>query len=441
MASLTLFELNTLVRDTIHAGLPETYWLQAELGEVHAYRNGHCYVEFVEKEPEGNRLIAKARGTIWSNVWRVLRPYFEQQTGQAFTAGIKVLVEVSVEFHELYGFSLTVVDIDPSYTLGDLALRRREILRQLKEEGVLTLNQELPLPLLTQRVAVISSATAAGYGDFCDQLAHNSYGLVFSVRLFPAVMQGDRVESSIIAALDAINACRDDWDVVVIIRGGGATSDLSGFDTYLLAASCAQFPLPILTGIGHERDETVLDSVAYKSLKTPTAVAEYLIGHLHETALRLEDYASTISQAVTLRMEREQVRLQRLAEQLPMKTHLRLREEQFRQERLAKQIGQSLQTRLTTEDHRLQLIAQRLRTSAQARLEREDHRLSLIGEQVRAASPQRLLARGYSITLQEGKAVTDASQLRPGDRLVTRFAQGEAESIVAETKETFTTNP
>ena len=403
---LSLYELNALVKRSITSCMPDTYWLQAELSDVRSNYSGHCYLEFVQKEPRGNNLIAKARGTIWSNVYRLLKPYFEEETGQAFVAGIKVLVEVSVEFHELYGYSLTVVNIDP--TLGDMARRRREILRQLDEEGVLTLNKELELPLLTQRIAVISSATAAGYGDFCNQLEHNPYGFIFYPRLFPAVMQGDRVEETIIAALDTINAQRDDWDVVVIIRGGGATSDLSGFDTYELAANCAQFPLPIITGIGHERDDTVLDSVSHTRVKTPTAAAEFLINHLHDTAETLEDYASSILYAVTARMEKEKTRLTRLVERIPMQTRMRIQEER----------------------HRLELVEKHVETLSQKRLAEENHRLRLLEQQIKAASPEHLLKRGYSITLKEGKAVTDASCLKEGDKLITRFAKGEVRSIV-----------
>lgn len=233
-------------------------WIQAELSDVRSNTTGHCYLEFVQKDPRSNNLVAKARGMIWNNIYRLLKPYFEETTGQLFTSGIKVLVKVTVQFHELYGYSLTVLDIDPAYTLGDMARRRREILLQLEEEGVLTLNKELEIPVLPQRIAVVSSATAAGYGDFCHQLQHNSGGFFFYTELFPALMQGNQVEESVLAALDRINARINEFDVVVIIRGGGATSDLSGFDTYLLAAACAQFPLPIITGIGHEREDTVL---------------------------------------------------------------------------------------------------------------------------------------------------------------------------------------
>ncbi len=428
--ALSLYELNALVKRSVKSCLPDTYWVQAELSDVRSHYSGHCYVEFVQKEPRGNNLIAKARGTIWSNVWRLLKPYFEEETGQAFVAGIKVLVNVSVEFHELYGYSLTVQDIDPTYTLGDMARRRREILKQLEEEGVLTLNKELELPMLTQRIAVISSATAAGYGDFCNQLEHNPYGFAFHTRLFPAVMQGERVEASIIAALDTINAERDRWDVVVIIRGGGATSDLSGFDTYDLAANCAQFPLPIITGIGHERDDTVLDSVAHTRVKTPTAAAEFLINHLHTTAEQLEDFASAIAYAVQTRMEREKNRLHRLIERIPLQTKMRLANEQHRLQLLEGKLGVVMQQRLVKEENRLNWAEKQLTLLAQHRLTKETHRLQLLEQQVKAASPDHLLKRGYSITLKNGKAVTDASTLQVGDILTTRLAHGEVTSQV-----------
>ena len=394
---LSLYELNALVKRSIHACLPDTYWVQAELSDVRSNYSGHCYLEFVQKEPRGNNLIAKARGTIWSNVYRLLKPYFEEETGQAFVAGIKVMVKVAVEFHELYGYSLTVQDIDPTYTLGDMARRRREILKQLEEEGVLTLNKELEIPLLAQRIAVISSATAAGYGDFCNQLEQNPYGFVFYPRLFPAIMQGERVEQSVITALDAIHACRDDWDVVVIIRGGGATSDLSGFDTYELAANCAQFPIPIITGIGHERDDTVLDCVSH---------------------------------TISTRMERENTRLNRMVERIPMQTRMRLKEEHYRQERIMKHLEVGLQSRLTKETHCLKMMETRLGIVSQRRLVKEKHRLQLLEQELKAASPENLLKRGYSITLKNGKAVIDASVLQPGDELTTRFAKGEIKSIV-----------
>lgn len=426
---LSLFELNQLVRRSVRTCLPDEYWVQVELSDVRANYSGHCYLECVQKDPKSNSLIAKARGIIWSNVFSQLKPYFEQETGQAFVSGIKVLVKVTVDFHELYGYSLTIVDIDPAYTLGDMARRRREMLLRLQEEGVLSLNKELELPVLAQRIAVISSATAAGYGDFCNQLENNAFGFAFYPRLFPAIMQGERVEASVIAALDRIYAESEKWDVVVIIRGGGATSDLSGFDTYDLAASCAQFPLPIITGIGHERDDTVIDLVAHTRVKTPTAAAEFLVNHLRQTAEQLENYAYYIRQEVPARLNREKERLERCITRIPARVQMRLQREDFRRERLAKRMEMAWQSRLAREQYRLELSS-RLSVALQARLLKEKHRLDLLEKSVEAASPDLLLKRGYSITLKDGKAVTDASLLKPGDRVVTRVAKGQFSSEV-----------
>lgn len=426
---LSLFELNQLVRRSVRTCLPDEYWVQVELSDVRANYSGHCYLECVQKDPKSNSLIAKARGIIWSNVFSQLKPYFEQETGQAFVSGIKVLVKVTVDFHELYGYSLTIVDIDPAYTLGDMARRRREILLRLQEEGVLSLNKELELPVLAQRIAVISSATAAGYGDFCNQLENNAFGFAFYPRLFPAIMQGERVEASVIAALDRIYAESEKWDVVVIIRGGGATSDLSGFDTYDLAASCAQFPLPIITGIGHERDDTVIDLVVHTRVKTPTAAAEFLVNHSRQTAEQLENYAYYIRQEVPARLSREKERLERCITRIPARVQMRLQREDFRRERLAKRMEMAWQSRLAREQYRLELSS-RLSVALQARLLKEKHRLDLLEKSVEAASPDLLLKRGYSITLKDGKAVTDASLLKPGDRVVTRVAKGQFSSEV-----------
>lgn len=409
MDALSLYDLNALVRRSLEQCLPDEYWVQAELSEVRVHpATGHCYVEFVQKDPRSNNLVAKARGVIWNNVFRLLRPYFEESTGQVFTAGIKVLVQVSVGFHELYGFSLTVHDIDPTYTLGDMARRRREILKQLEEEGVLTLNKELPMPELPRRIAVISSATAAGYGDFCHQLTNNPRGYYFHTELFAAAMQGDRVEESMLAALDSINSRADDFDVVVIIRGGGATSDLSCFDTYLLAAACAQFPLPIITGIGHERDDTVLDSVAHTRVKTPTAAAEYLIARMDEAADRLNDLAVCLYEGVTARLKWERNRLQQCRNRIPTASVRRV------------------------SSAKLELLTARkdLHRSVEAVLARHRHKLELLKQRLADASPDKLLARGYSITLKDGKAVKDAALLSLGDRLVTRLYRGEVQSVV-----------
>ena len=429
---LSLLELNALVRRSVQACFPDSYWVQAELSDVRANSSGHCYLEFVQKDPSGNSLVAKARGIIWSGTYFRLKPYFESETGQAFVSGIKVLVKVSVNFHELYGYSLTVLDIDPTYTLGDMARRRREILSRLQQEGVLTLNKELELPELMQRVAVISSPTAAGYGDFCNQLAHNDFGFVFYTRLFPAVMQGEKVERSVISALDRIYREVDHWDVVVIIRGGGATSDLSGFDTYELAANCAQFPLPVITGIGHERDDTVIDMVAHTRVKTPTAAAEFLVNHLRRTAERLETFAQCVYQEVPSMLSRERERLDSWMARIPARVQMCLQREGFAQERLVKRLEMSVQACLQSERHRQELCLQRVENALSVRMQVERHRLELFSQRVKAASPDLLLKRGYSMTLKDGKAVTDASLLQPGDVVETRLAKGRFKSKVME---------
>lgn len=408
METLSLYELNRLIRLTLHRGLSNAYWVQAELSEVREAYNGHCYIELVQKSEQGNTFVAKARGSIWANVYRMLKPYFENTTGQRFVAGIKVLLQVSVDFHEQYGLSLTVHDIDPTYTLGDMARRRREILMQLESEGVLTLNKELSMPMLPQRVAVVSAAGAAGYGDFCDQLMHNPYGFVFYPRLFPAVMQGDRVEESVIAALDSIISDDTQWDVVVIIRGGGATSDLSGFDTYLLATNCAQFPLPIITGIGHERDDTVLDAVAHTRVKTPTAAAEFLIARLVDAADALNAQVEALAHVVNMRMRSEEQRLTQIAAQLPFLFSLAH----------------------TRQMHRIEQLESHLKTSLKQLMVKETHRLQLIEQVTESASPQLMLQRGYSITRCNGKVVRDASILSPGVLLTTEFADGMVQSEV-----------
>ena len=409
--TLSLYELGRLIRLTLSRGLPDAYWVRAELSEVREAYNGHCYIELVQKAERGNALVAKARGTIWASIYNMLRPYFENATGQRFAAGINVLMQVTVDYHEQYGLSLTVHDIDPTYTLGDMARRRREILRQLEAEGVLTLNKELHMPLLPQHIAVISAAGAAGYGDFCDQLMNNPYGFAFYPRLFPAVMQGDKVESSIIAALDTIAAERDHWDVVVIIRGGGATSDLSGFDTYPLAANCAQFPLPIITGIGHERDDTVLDTVAHTRVKTPTAAAEYLIGALADAAAHHEALVHRLTMGLTQRLHREEQRLQQLATRLPAGFAI-------------------MQAR---QQHRMAQIESTLHTALQHTLIKQQHRLELLEKAVESASPSHILKRGYTITRCNGKVVTSASKVPQGAILTTEWADG---TVTSEAKDT-----
>ena len=407
----SLLELNRLVRATIEDTLCEQYWLEAEIGQI-GENNGHCYLEFIQKVEGHNTPVARAKAKCWRNVWGSVRPYFEHTTGQTLTLGMKVLVLVHPDFHEAFGFSWIVDDIDPRFTLGDMARRRQEIIRQLKAEGVFDLNRELPLPLFTQRIAVISSSTAAGYGDFCRQLEENKRGFRFSVTLYESLMQGEGVERSIISALDKINAHIDDYDCVVIIRGGGATSDMSGFDSLLLAENVANFPLPVITGIGHDRDECILDMVSHTRVKTPTAAAAFLIDRLEQVARRIDDAADRITSYVQHRMEIEKMRLSRAAERIPILFSLVK----------------------SKQENKMETLNQRIASAVQRLIDRRRHTLDILEQRTKSLDPTLLLQRGYSITLVNGHALRSPSAVKPGDVIVTRLADGTVKSTVNETK-------
>lgn len=419
-----------MVRDALSMTLPDSYWVEAELSEVREGYGGHCYMELIEKEERSNTPIAKAHAACWRNRWISIRPQFEQVTGQRLHAGMKVLLKVHAQFHENYGFSWIVDDIDPNYTMGDMARKRQEIIRMLKEEGVFDLQKELALPMFCQRIAVVSSATAAGYGDFCNQLAGNDYGLQFKTGLFAATMQGEGVEQSVIAALNRIDAEYEDWDCVVIIRGGGATSDLSGFDTLALAENVANFPLPIITGIGHERDESVLDMISFQRVKTPTAAAAFLINHLAEVYARVMDAQETIVQNVKHRLQVEKMRLERLSSTIPVQFSLVKTKQGAYLDRLMTRITANLQSKVSNAQRRLEILSQNIQPILERKMLNESHRLQLLQQRVQAQDPDLLLKRGYSITLKDGKSIRSASQLKAGDIIETRFAEGYIKSEV-----------
>lgn len=404
--TFTLLELNHMVRETIERQMDGKYWVEAELSDLHD-RN-HCYMELVENDPFGPTPLAKARAVCWANRWTALRSKFERQTQQQLRPGIKVRMMVTPTFHEAYGFAYQVSDIDPDYTLGDIVRKRMEIIRQLKEAGIFDLQRELVLPRFAQRIAVVSSAQAAGYGDFCHQIDDNSYGLSFSHELFAAIMQGEQVEQSVIAALDRINARIDEFDVVVIIRGGGATTDMSGFDTLALAENVANFPLPIITGIGHDRDECILDMVSYMRVKTPTAAAAFLIDHLSEVYTALVSARERISRIAERHLAYEKMRLKQLADRIPTLFAL-TRERQTK---------------------RIDALTHRLDSAATQRLERERHRLQLVAQRAQAQDPIHILRRGYSITLHNGHTLRSGDELADGDIIETRLEQGTLKSEI-----------
>ncbi len=386
---------------------PHSCWVAAEISELNV-RNGHCYMELVEKQVDGTAVIAKLRAMCWTSKYAMLRTYFEQQTGQALRSGIQVLFEVQLNFHAQYGLSLTVLDVDPTYTLGDMARQRQEVIARLTADGVMDMNKQLPLSVLPKRVAVISSPTAAGYGDFIHQLEGNALGYVFYTQLFPALMQGEKAEASIIAALDAVYDVADRFDVVVIIRGGGAITDLTCFDAYDLALNCTQFPLPILSGIGHQRDVSVLDMVAHTSLKTPTAVAEFLVQQFQEQEQHVDGL------------------LQRLS--VVAQNFSAVRREQLI--RLEYRVAGSYKRQLVGEEAKLEVVRMRLLTACDMRLERERNALGLQLKLVEMHSPTKLLEKGYTLTLVDGKPVRSVADLSEGQCLSTEFADGRVESVV-----------
>lgn len=449
-AAMSLFELNSRVRAMLHHTMADCYWIAAEISELRMASNGHCYLEFVQKDADSGSLVAKARATIWRSTYTMISTYFERQTGMALAAGMKVMVNVSIAFHELFGYSLNVVDIDPTYTLGDMARRRQEIIRRLEDDGVINLNKELTLLRVISRVAVISSKTAAGYGDFCKQLEQSGYH--FNVRLFPATMQGENVESSIIEALSNVYNDIDNWDVAVIIRGGGATADLSGFDAYYLACFVAEFPIPVLTGIGHERDDTILDLVAHKRLKTPTAVAAFLIDTRKNESGRLDNLASRLAAAASQAIQEKQTQLALKEQQLTHYAELYIRERRYTFDTLAQQF-QRLSSQHISKQHsevlrlttRLQMLAQRqllanrqelqlyprrIRLAAEAFFSKARHKHDMLERSVKLAQPSRILALGFSITMKDGKPVRNADELSPGDEITTLLQNGEVRSTV-----------
>lgn len=405
---MTLYELNHIVRQVLDEALDDEYWVQGELSDAAAGYGGHFYGELIQKDDKAQTIIARARVNCWARTYNLLRLRFQHETGQTLRAGMQVKLLVRVTFHEQYGYALNIQDIDSTYTLGDMARRRREILMQLEADGILHDNQQLPLPRLLKRIAIVSSATAAGYGDFCNQLASNEYGLSFVTRLFPAIMQGRNVEESVIAALEQISGQADRWDVVVIIRGGGATGDLSDFDSYPLACCIAQFPIPVITGIGHERDETVLDYVAHTRVKTPTAAAAFLIDHQAQEAAHLDDLQQRINRLAQNRIVLERQRLERFTLTIPLMF------DRFRQRA----------------EHRLDMTWQQLTAACQQRTERERHRLEIMAQRLEGLDPALLLRRGYSITRCGGRIVRCADDLREGEELETQLENGTIKSIV-----------
>lgn len=413
--AITLKELLTNVRRVVAQNFATTYWVSADISDLREdATRGHCYLELVQKNDSSKLIEAKTRAIIYANVYSYLKPYFIATSGQPLCTGMKILAEVSVSFHEQFGMTCVIQNIDPTYTLGDMARKRMETIAQLKEDGIWEMNKELELPFLIKRVAVISSASAAGYGDFCNQLLNNEHGFAFSTVLFPATVQGDSAAESIISALDQIFARKEEFDVVVIIRGGGATTDLLAFDDYQLASSVAQFPIPILTGIGHERDESITDMVAHTRCKTPTAVAAFI----YEQMLQREEHL----------LNQEEILHQLIKEKLTI--------EKQRLENSSRRLVQSSSHRILFERQNLQIILTNLGNAFHGVFIQQRHRLELHENTLKHTSPETILKRGYSITLLIDKGgkrkgvVSHPSMVEKGDTIRTLLGDGEITSVV-----------
>lgn len=427
--ALTLYELNSLVVELIDKVMPSSYWVEAEIADARESK-GHLYLELIEKDESTNIPIARASAKCWRSSWLMIGPHFERVAGIKLRAGLQIMIQVHAQFHAQYGFSWIIDDINPEYTMGSMARKRNEIIAQLKSEGVFELQRELCLPLFAQRIAVISSASAAGYGDFCNQLQHNEYGFRFQMQLFQAFMQGEQVEQSIVAALNLISTKEDDFDCVVIIRGGGATADLSGFDTLVLAENVANFPLPVITGIGHERDESILDMVAHTRVKTPTAAAAFLIDHLAATLNRIEQAQISIQRMVEHRIQHEKLHLQQLSTHIPILFSMVKNRENARLDDYWHALLQRVMLHLQQSKMRVELLSNKVIPATTNKLMAEQHKLQLLEQRVDGVNPERMLRLGYSLTYKNGYVLRNVNEVKAGDEITTRLEGGIITSVV-----------
>lgn len=408
MDCITLLELNRQLSEVINSTFDEYVWVIAEISEIRTASNGHCYLELIEKAPHNNTIVARIRATIWNNRWWLCKESFESATGQLLKAGLKILVCAQVQMHEAYGLSLNIVDIDSKFTLGEAALRRQQIIKRLTDEGMIDMNKGLTIPILPQRIAIISAENAAGYGDFCHQIENNEYGVAFYMHLFKASMQGANTEKSIIEALNKIYEYQDIFDIVVIIRGGGGVADLSSFDNYDLAVNIANFPLPVIVGIGHERDNTVLDLVAHTSIKTPTAAAAFLIDLLGNQISHIEELKYYLTEATNWRIENNKNKIARLASSINS-THIKLRD----------QINS------------LEIIKEKTKLYTKIVLDNNKQKIEHYESTIHLCEPQNILQRGFSITRVNGLSIKDASKIEAGTLIETITANG---TIISKTQ-------
>lgn len=407
---VTLSELQRVIRDKLYEAMPGFFWVIAEIAEMKVNSSGHCYLELTGCDTPGGKVTSRARATVWAARFRSINASFESITGIKLAPGITILLKATVDYHELYGLSLNIADIDASYTAGEQALKREAVIRRLKQEGVISMNQELSLAPYPRKIAVISSPGAAGYDDFLKHLHSNSYGFVFVTTLFEAVMQGESTERSVIEALNRIAEAANEYDAVALIRGGGSVTDLSWFDSYGIAFHITQFPLPLLTGIGHQKDLSVADMVSWRALKTPTAVADFLVSETLEAERLVNDLASRIASAATEIMAGNEEHLQSLQSHIAGSARLVVR---VKRELLGYSTG----------------MVERI---AGDTLRKSLNLTDRLAETLRHLGPENVLRRGFTMTTRAGKIVRSASELSEGDEIITHFESNRIASIVAE---------
>jgi len=453
---ISLTELQLLIRDSLYLSLPDFYWVVAEISEIKENYSGHCYLELVEKDPDEVNIRARIRAVIWNSRFGFLKSFFEDLTGESLHSGIKILVKARIEYHEIYGLSLVITDVDPSYTVGELAVKRQQILKKLEEEGVINMNKELEFPFLPQRIAVISSANAAGYTDFLKHLSNNPFGFGFHVRLFETPMQGPDTEPGVLSALYRIAEEASSFDVVAIIRGGGSQTDLRWFDNYNIAFHITQFPLPVITGIGHEKDMSVTDLVARKSLKTPTAVADFLIEGMKAAEEHITNLSNGIIEISGQILEKNAQRLESFRIKLVPLARILISE---LKEQLSGAIielintgkGFILKAGMLPAGHKTRIITASgsmlaLHTSEMAKrkenlanasgmlLENMRRKTEVAENSLKMLDPQNVLKRGYTITSLNGNILRSVALIKANDLISTRFSDGSVESRVEGSK-------
>ena len=447
----TLSELQHEIKESISEQFPFAVWIVAEINTLTRHKSGHCYMELVQKSKTSNSIIAQARATVWANKFSFISAYFESETDSELAAGMNVMLQVTITYHEVYGLSLNVIGINPTYTIGDMERAKKEIIARLINEGVFDMNKTQSFPAVVQNIAVISSSTAAGYGDFVNHLETNTYGYHINITLFEAAMQGEQTETSILDALNRIGEEYENYDAVAIIRGGGSKNDLSWFDNYNIAYMVTQFPLPVISGIGHERDESIVDMVAHTRMKTPTAVANFIIDYnaqfeeqvdstsseifdiakefLMSSEMYLNNMTMSIMKIRTL-LSKHTERCDRIMSEIRTGLNVRMKEEEMKLNMIGNKLETSPKRLISEQESHLNSIKELISRTTKHRIEKANEKLSFLEHRLTLNDPRTILKRGYSITRINGKVVTNDLETNDGDIMETLLYDGKVTSVI-----------